>query len=204
MFKKYDEYLETVLMIRKTTKIEAILLDLGAKGGDLWLKSDSIRHMLSDDVMVKILHITIVRNHILCGRLEVENIQNNLMFEENKINQTQKLIDECDDVLEILAYQNIYENLKNNVADKLESLDYYAKQQTMNISDGLKDWMNTLLSGNIDNLDSLLGEESARIKELKRYMKKYALKKQARRFGKLMAAVSIAALLYVLLGFLND
>lgn len=192
MSKKNEEYLDVVLLIRRTTKIESTLEALGGDGGGIWEKADSISSLLPNDFMQKIIKIGKIRNDAIHGDLKVKNID--------------FAVKECDGVIAILEGKQKLEELKKDLKSKFNKLNFTIKDMQLFLSEDFNIWHRELNNFNIKNLkdindlNMILNQDKVRLKEFSSYLRKKRLKIVA-----ILAVVIALPLLFIYLtGYMND
>ena len=192
MSKNNEEYLDVVLLIRRTTKIESTLEALGGSGGGIWEKADSISSVLPHTFMQKIIKVGTIRNDAVHGDLKVKNI----VF----------AIQECDAVLEILEGKQKLDGLKKDLKLKLKKLNFSNENKQLHLSEDFNIWhmeldnFNIRNLKNIDDLNVILNQDKVRLKELSSYLRKKRLKTLA-----ILTGIIALPLLYIYLtGSLHD
>ena len=184
------EYMDLVRLIRRTTKIESTLESLGGSGGGIWEKSDSIRKQFPDDFMQKIIKIGIARNDAVHGNLQVENIDS--------------VVKQCDEILEILESKQRIERLKKHIKSRLEEFHFFDKDNKIVLDEDLQKWINTVNSLNIKKVKNLnkvqdvLNQEGTKLKEIKKYTKKYIWEKRIKKTTTIFGIGVVLGVLYIL------
>ena len=196
MSKDKEEYTDLVLLLRRSTKIESLLETLGGEGGGIWEKADSISGELPSNLMDKIIKIGASRNDAVHGDLKVKNIE--------------KITKECDQVIEMLENKIKIDRLKKEVNLKLNELNFFDKENEIELNSSLDKWINRLniynmnKHYNIKDINQLLNEENARFKELNKYAKEYVIKNKLKQFRTLGAISIILFIIYIFVGNLYD
>lgn len=195
------EYMDLVLLLRRTTKIESMLESLGGSGGGIWEKADSIRKQFPDNFMQKIIEIGIVRNDAVHGDLQVKNIDS--------------VVNQCDEILEILESKQRIEKLKMNLMQRIEDLKkhikfeleefhFFDKNNKIILDEDLQKWINTVNSLDIKKVKNLnkvlkvLNQEGTRLKEIKNYTKQYIWEKRVKKLTTVFGISIVFGVLYIL------
>jgi len=187
--------LDIVRLIKKTTKIESMLESLGATGGGIWDKADSISKMLPNNFIQKIIKIATVRNNAIHGDLHVENMTNVVL--------------ECEYILNILEKKKKIARLKEEIDLKLNEFHYFDENNTIELSSHHIAWIEKLNASAktiYDNevIDLLLKEGDSKIIELSSYAKKYVLKKRLKQLPIFLLGSIALFYLYFWIGTLYD
>ena len=184
------EYMDLVLLIRRTTKIESMLESLGGSGGGIWEKADSIRKQFPDNFMQKIIKIGIARNDAVHGDLQVKNINS--------------VVQQCDEILEILESKQRIEKLKKHIKFGLEEFHFFDKNNEIILDEDLQKWINTVNSlnmkkvKNLNKVQKVLNQEDTRLKEIKNYTKIYIRKKRVKKLTTIFGISIVFGVLYIL------
>jgi len=184
------EYMDLVLLIRRTTKIESILESLGGSGGGIWEKADSISQQLPDNFMKKIIKIGIVRNDAVHGDLQVKDING--------------VVKQCDEILGILESKKKLEKLKKDIKSKLKKFHYFDKDNEILLDEDLLKWIDTVNTFNMKNvnnfhkLQEVLNQEEIRLKEIKVYAKKYTWNKSVKILTTILGLSIMVGVMYIL------
>ena len=184
------EYMDLVLLIRRTTKIESILESLGGSGGGIWEKADSISQQLPDNFMKKIIKIGIVRNDAVHGDLQVKDIHG--------------VVKQCDEILGILESKKKLEKLKKDIKSKLKKFHYFDKDNEILLDEDLLKWIDTVNTFNMKNvnnfhkLQEVLNQEEIRLKEIKVYAKKYTWNKSVKILTTILGLSIMVGVMYIL------
>ena len=184
------EYMDLVLLIRRTTKIESMLESLGGSGGGIWEKADSIRKQFPDNFMQKIIKIGIARNDAVHGDLQVKNIDS--------------VVHQCDEILEILESKQRIEKLKKHIKFGLEEFHFFDKNNEIILDEDLQKWINTVNSlnmkkvKNLNKVQKVLNQEDTRLKEIKNYTKIYIRKKRVKKLTTIFGISIVFGVLYIL------
>jgi hypothetical protein len=187
--------MDTVRLLRKTTKIESTLENSGGSGGGIWEKADSISDRFPPYFMTKIINIGTVRNDTIHGDLQVKNIDT--------------ILKECNIILDILEAEDKLKNLNTVIDNKLFILNNWTYKNKPKLNDELNQWINNVKKIKIKNmknnkgLNDLLRDEVSRIKELDKEIRKNELKqinqKRLKTLGKLVVIMLILSVIYILI-----
>lgn len=184
------EYMDLVCLIKRTTKIESILESLGGSGGGIWEKADSIHNQFPDNFMQKIIKIGISRNDAVHGNLQVKNIDS--------------VVKQCDEILELLESKQRIERLRKHIKFELEEFNFFDKNNKIILDEDLQKWINTVNSLNIKKVKNLnkvqdiLNQEGTKLKEIKKYTKKYIWEKRIKKITTIFGLGVVLGVLYIL------
>jgi len=191
LFRKKDEYMDLVLLLRRTTKIESMLEVLGGEGNGIFKKAEALKTFFPEDFMQTIIKIGEARNSAIHGDLKVKNIQNTI--------QT------CDTAIEILERRIELYKLKKEMDIKLKEIHYFDKKNPIILDDKIQEWiitlnrMYTLKTVDIKRINTFLVQEKKVFKKLDRYAKEYVIEKRKKQIP--IFAVMFSIVLIALIAF---
>jgi len=189
LLKNNEKYIDIVLLLRKTTKIESTLESLGGEGGGIWDKADSINNIFPFEFMQNIIDIAKVRNNAVHSTLKVENIE--------------KIVQECDAVLEILEHRKMLNILEEKIKLKLNEFQFYHENNKIILEKSMNIWIRKLNAYdfntfyNAEEVNQLLLEGDSKISDLNVYAKKYVVSKRLSQVPYFILLSSIVLIGYI-------